>query len=908
MPGDWVSLAFVVSASEQPIQDELALFELPLGWSMVVPPRPVSLAKGQSQTLTLAVAVPSHAPAGPHEVVMTLRHQSVSAHVDVEASVSLEWLADDAATEPQRWWVHRPWVGRASLLLRGNQSLEVGFSGRAPAGVTLDLSSTEHRLMPDAPVEVMIKVSLDSESLRPLPKQLPIAVDVVDAKQSSVLLSRRWVLLPMTMGEGQLPHRPWRLRGFVDWRSSLREKSVGMTQSSAWGIEGSGDWDRSGDQAVSFAWHRDARWGRYVGFDGQHLSWRVGHQVFMGERLDGLSRLGRGLRATWQRDTAPNAWRVGWIQFEGQGGQGLGEDEVKQDALSPWWSWRGWRVAYIDVTAGQAGSSTRQQAWSLSYQQPRDFLRQPKTTDHWGLHVTGNRNNIAGRFEYRRRLPDQTRWDIMAESIPKDHISNWPAGTRVRVRSHHRLSHQAFIQTSFLASHESNNAQILHRRDQWMAHYWRPIHGLAGLTLDDFQLGLGVTHRRDRTWTQQPSSAGRIVKQSAHRSEWSVRLRGRVGTWHLSGRLDTEGRFGLASHWLQLGLGQWRLSLQNTLKEISLESVQSEPWRWSVALARQQPQISSNQVAAMRFAGLKEVNTGNTKLQIGLSRGMQSGQEWSLALSTSLVDQRDVMLWLRHRWQANVSSPMPTIQRLVGSQPGHVISGCARQITPAGAQPIVGVMVFLNEQSMLTDREGCYRFVGLDSGHHRLSIDPTLALADPNESMATHQNLNRRDWLLTTSDHVDLWLGSAGDSSLSMAPLSRSDQTHQELTHDWAWVQPGRVVVSMDWPQSSPVDAPSRDAVLNALRLVGTCPSCPAAHQKRTAKRNGAGQWVVERLMPGDWHWRWAGGLLPDEHEWVETHRSLSVAVGQTRALVWAMRYQPGIIDWQRTEVVEIAP
>jgi len=890
-PGAWISLGFVVSASDRAI-DAAPQVELPLGWSVVVPPPALVLSSGERQTLTMAVAVPKDAPAGSHQIIMILADQSASAEVIVEGRHTIEWLGDGVSGgSPKHWQPNRPWVETGALLLTGNQSLDITLVSRVPAGVLIDISKRQHRLRPGLVAHFSIEVRVDPRQGTGLPQRLPLAIDVVDADSQEIVLSRRWVLMPLTANLQPARQRPWVFQGFFDRRFRLGATDQVSNPESQWGLRGGGSWGLSGERTFEMSWHRDVRWGRYVGFKGKQLRWRIGHQVFLGDRLDGLAHLGQGLSASWTSGPRADAWRVGWIQFQNQEGQ----------YTSPWWSWGSWRMAYIHAVSNDASRDGRNAWWSLSYQQPVSTSRaQTDDAHHWSAHLIGNSTSVAGRLEYRYQAPDETRWSVLAESIPKNHLSELPAGIRVKFRSWHGLTNQASIQTSLLASREPGIVWSHHHRYHWMGHYWRPIRDLAGHSLDNFQVGLGVVHRRHQVFARQVSSNGPARNESSDRSSVSLRLRGHVGSWHLSGRIDTKGRLGLATHWMQPGIGRWRLSRQNAYSQVSLDSLSSGPWRCSVALEKRQALTSSNGFYDTGSADHHNRRADQWRMQLTVARQWQSGQEWSVALSSSLTNRGETMVWLRHRWRAEAPSPLPMIRGWVGDQRGQVITGCAHQLTATGPHPVVGLVVSLNQTSTVTDREGCYRFAGVEPGSHRLAIEPRSGRSAPDEGASVTGQANSSGWLLTSSESMDLWLEP------TLSPKYQDGETR--LRHDWAWVQPARMVATIIWPNESPVDKRTQEAVLNQMRLVGTCQRCPAAHQKRTAKRNADGQWVVEQLMPGDWRWQWASVPLPSEHAFAEPIQSLSIAPRETKALVWTMRYSPRSIQWQPSEVVELIP
>ncbi len=915
-PGAWVSLGFVVKSADQSKESTGQTHQpevgLPLGWSLLLPPRPVDLGANETQIITVAVAVPKHAPAGSHRVVLTIGDESVGAEVSVEATYKIQWLGDlnvsnrpntPAATQSiHRWWPDRPWTMDEALILTGNQTLDIRLVGRVPTGVKINIEKNEHHFVPGIAHEFSIAVSLDASHRRAYPERIPIAIDVLNAQSMEILARRKWVLVPFSQGLEQPGHQPWDFRGFMHWQAMPGAGLGASIEPSDWGIRAVGNWHPLGERHVELSWHQAPRWGRYVGFVGDQVRWRLGHQVFLGERLDGLSRLGEGFSGAWQSNRSKDPWQVGWITFKSRG----------IHYQSPWWSWDGWRLAYIDASSVEANSPRLGGWWSLAYQHPsqangdyrhaRQGGADPVSAHHWKALFTGNRDQLAGRFEYRYRPHRHTFLGVLAESIPSNHLSELPSGDRMQIQSRHAVGQEASFRAVLSASRQRGATGIRYSRQRLEVQHWQPISNLfdawfsvsrfSEAPLAHFRVGLGGIHQRTPKNGLNVFPEEARARHQTSESSLSLRLRGRVGSWHLSARLDTRGRFGLATHWQQPKIGLWRLSMQNQYTQLSWESLPSGPWRWSVAVEKRDtrimPLFTSSRFDETGFSlddrgdvrELKPANDTAFKVHVDVSRRVGRHQAWSLTLSPSTSDASDTTLWLRHRWRTSVPSPMPIVSRWVSRDRGHSLSGYARQLTSTGLQPVAGVLVSLDEKTTMTDAQGHYQFSGLSQGHYRLAIQDN--------------GLDQRR-LLTTDNVVDLWVGP------DQASINHDGVEAVTHTHDWLWVMPARVIVDVVWPNDSPIDALTKQAVMDNLRLVGTCDACPSAHQRRTAKRNQAGQWVVDHLMPGHWRWQWVGALLPEDHAFLEASQWIEVMPSQKSHLTWVARYQPRPIEWQGT-------
>lgn len=916
-PGAWLSLAFVVKADDQKRSQALDAsvgasvnhhepqIHLPLGWSLLVPPRKLDLSGHDAQTLTLAVAVPTAAPAGRHQIVLTIGPWSVVAEVVVEADYTIEWLGDSQSDQTiHRWWSDRPWSVDEALVLVGNQALDVRLESKAPLGLKVDLSDKDDRLLvPGVAQMISVEVRRDPIHLRQLPKRLAIAIDVLDANTGERLATRRWVLAPLGDGAGQSLAAPWAMSGFVDWQSSKEHGFVSLIEPHDWGIRGSGQIDQAGSRRLDFAWHQDPRWGRYADFEGTQFRWQVGHRVFLGEQINGLSRSGKGLSVSWENDKAAGAWRMGWIGFKAHG----------INYQSPWWSRSGWRLAYINASSNHADLRGLGGWWSLAYQSRAGSYRSQSSEPHqWKTHLTGNQDRVASRIEYRYQ-PQRDAWlGLLAESIPKDHVSGLPAGRRLLIQSRQPLKQEAYLTTSVSVRRQPSMNHTTRQQRAVEIHHWQKISSFGGI-----RLGLGGTHQRNRRarFNSLEATSTRLFPTDEY--ALSIRLIGHLGQWHWSGRLDTHGRFGLATRWEQANVGLWRLNFQNTYTQLSLERSGAGPWQWSVALDKRRSWVQPTLWAGRPYGLDENANANDTlathtngsgiRLHLNLSRRVGRLHEWSLAVSPATTDLTDTTVWLRYRWRGRASSPMPTITRLLGQEKSHTLSGQVQRLTPAGPMPVEGVIVSLNDRNTQTDARGQYRFFGVGLGLQRLAIEQRFDKKSLNEKSNTKQVGIERGWLLTTNDTVDVWVDSPQPSTSGLG------ESNQSLTHDWLWVAPGHVLVDVAWPDEDLIDEDIVDdaikaSILEKMRLVGTCDTCPSAQQRRTATRNAQGQWVVTQLLPGRWQWQWVGALLPTGHEFKEPTQSLHLLSGQTARLTWEVRHRPRPIEWQGIQSVELRP
>lgn len=911
-PGAWLSLAFVVTADEQPRWSGLdpatrhhePKIDLPLGWTLVVPPRQLDLTHHKPQTLTLAVAVPADAPAGRHAISLTIGPWSVAAEVMVETVGRIEWVGDAQSDQViHRWWSDRPWSVDEAVVLVGNQSLTVRLKSKAPEGVLVALSEQAHRLVPGVAQHMSIEVRRDPNSGQ-LPKRLAIAVDVLDANTGKHLATRRWVLAPFNDDMNPSSPRPWNVGGFVDWRlnnqannqpnnqSDNQSDMTRMIEPHDWGILGSGDLDEASQARVAFAWHQDTRWGRYVEFDSPELQWRVGHRVFLGQRIDGLSRSGKGFNVSWQSDQTDGAWRMGWIDFMAR----------STHYQSPWWSWGGWRLATINASSNHPDTQGLGRWWSLAYQSPRATTSQASPMHQWTTQFTGNKDRVASRIKYRYQSDHKAWLGFLAESIPKDHVSGLPAGKRLLIQSHQPIHTQSHL-TALVSAGQQKSIHGTTHHQAIALHHWQSISRAGRI-----RLGLGGTHRRHRRVSFNSNLADQF---RTHESALSIRWTADWNGWHGSGRLDTRGRLGLATRFDQRHLGTWRLSHQNTYTQLSLSS-NVGPWRWLGAVEKHRSGPERSLINEARLGLDAEADEGlvprtdaaRWRFGLQLSRRVGRLQEWSLALSPDTTDWAETTVWLRYRWRAHIASPMLAVTRVLGPLLGqdqrHVISGQVQKLTPAGRLPIEGVVVSLNDRHTRTDALGRYRFVGVGLGAHHLAIEPWL-----NNASTTQTAHIGQDWVLSAKDSVDVWV-DANPLDSDRLISEGAGSLDRSLTHDWLWVRPGDVVVDVIWPQESPVDHSTQSLVMEKMRLVGICQTCPSAHQRRTAKRNAQGQWVVSQLLPGRWQWQWVGALLPSEHALKEPIRSIDVLSGQTKKMTWEVGYRPHPIEWQRTQSVEL--
>lgn len=905
-PGAWLSLAFVVRSDdpqialllETPNNHLKPKIDLPLGWSLLVPPRKLDLRHGGARTLTVAVAVPSGAPAGRHPIALAIGPWSVTAEVMVAADHTIQWLGEPQSNQSiHRWWTDRPWSVDEAVVLMGNQALDVRLESKAPDGIKVDLPDTDHRLVPGVAQKIVIGIRRDPNHSGRLAQRVAIAVDVLDANSNKRLATRRWVLAPFNDSLNKTLPNPWKFSGFVDWHSNKKHEMASLIAPHDWGIRGSGELDEASSARVAFAWHQDARWGRYVDFEGTQLRWQVGHRVVLGERINGLSRLGKGHSVSWQSDPTDQAWRMGWIDFKARG----------IHYQSPWWSRGGWRVSTINASASHPDTQGLGRWWSLAYQSPRATTSQASPIHQWTTQFTGNKDRVASRIKYRYQSDHNAWFDFLAESIPKDHVSGLPAGRRLLIQSHQPVNAQSHL-TALVSAGQQEGIHGTTHHQAIALHHWQSISGAGRI-----RWGLGGTHRRHRrvSFNSNLADQSHTNESRTHESALSIRWRADWNGWHGSGRLDTRGRLGLVTRFDQRHLGTWRLSHQNTYTQLSLSST-AGPWRWSGAAAKQRSGSERSLINEARLGLDAEADEGlvprtdaaRWRFGLQLSRRVGRLQEWSLALSPDTTDWAETTVWLRYRWRAHIASPVNAVTDVLGPLLGqdqrHVISGQVQKLTPAGRLPIEGVVVSLNDRHTRTDALGRYRFVGVGPGAHHLAIEPWL-----NNASTTQTAHIGQDWVLSTKDSVDV-LVDANPMDYDRLISEAAGSSNRSLTHDWLWVRPGDVVVDVIWPQESPVDHSTQSLVMEKMRLVGTCQTCPSAHQRRTAKHNAQGQWVVSQLLPGRWQWQWVGALLPSEHALKERSRSTDVLSGQTKKMTWEVGYRPHPIEWQRTQSVEL--
>lgn len=235
-PGGVVTRAVVLSAGGEAADVALAV-DLPEGWRLTLPVRPVSLSPGASATRLLSLVVPSGAPARLVPVRLEARAPDGSALAEATLAVRIRpllRLALDLTDAPTFVRAGDTYEARASLENTGTAALDVRLSAPSRLGFVVRVEPRHVRLGPGDRREIVATVGTPAGLMQRRTHDLRVAASATSAEADTVAATTSASVAVVPRPDALLAAPRWPLRVTFSAATGERGSAVQI------GLEGSG--------------------------------------------------------------------------------------------------------------------------------------------------------------------------------------------------------------------------------------------------------------------------------------------------------------------------------------------------------------------------------------------------------------------------------------------------------------------------------------------------------------------------------------------------------------------------------------------------------------------------------------------------------------------------------------------